>query len=241
MKKGAIVAAAGLGIVLASAWADAQGEKGASNAGADLKDLKAKVSYSIGLDIGKQMKNRSVDVDADVLARGIKDSMAGKSQMTEEQVKQVQQEFQKVMIAKQAEIAEQRKKEGDTFLAANKQKQGIKTLPSGLQYQVVKEGTGKTPRATDTVTANYEGRLIDGTVFDSSYKRGMPADFPLNQVIRGWTEALQLMKVGSKWTLFIPAEMAYGAQPPPGSPIRPNDPLIFDIELLDVKSTPAAP
>ena len=147
-------------------------------------------------------------------------------------------DFQQQIQAKQMDAArgaaDKNKKEGDAFLAANKAKPGVVTLPSGLQYKVIKEGTGQTPKATDTVTTNYRGTLIDGTEFDSSYKRNEPTSFPVNGVIRGWTEALQKMKVGSKWQLFIPADLAYGPNPQPGSPIGPNSVLIFDIELLGI-------
>jgi len=132
------------------------------------------------------------------------------------------------------QLADKNQKEGEVFLAENKKKKGVITLPSGLQYQVIKEGTGKIPKATDTVTTHYRGTLIDGTEFDSSYKRGEPASFPVNGVIKGWTEALQLMKVGSKWQLFIPSNLAYGPQGA-GQAIGPNATLIFEIELLSIK------
>ncbi|MHC5541791.1 FKBP-type peptidyl-prolyl cis-trans isomerase N-terminal domain-containing protein [Singulisphaera rosea] len=228
-----MVALAGFGVLVASVFAD---EPAAPKAGASqFKDLKQKVSYSIGLRIGKSMKSQSVEIDADMLAKGIKDAEAGKALMTDEEMQAVQLEFQKLMAEKQTQVADKQKKEGEAFLAANKKKEGVKTLPSGLQYKVVKEGNGKSPKVTDTVTAHYEGRLIDGSVFDSSIKRGEPADFPVNRVIKGWTEALQLMKKGGKMQIYVPSDLAYGASPPPGSIIRPNDPLIFDIELIDVK------
>lgn len=231
-----MVALAGFGVLVASVLADEPAApKPKAGASGELKDLKQKVSYSIGLRIGKSMKSQSIEIDPDMLAKGIKDAEAGKALMTDKEIEEVQLEFQKLMVAKQTQAAEKQKKEGEAFLAANKKKEGVKTLPSGLQYKVIKEGTGKTPKVTDTVTANYEGRLVDGTVFDSSYKRGEPADFPVNRVIKGWTEALQLMKVGGKVQIYVPSDLAYGASPPPGSAIRPNDPLIFDIELLDVK------
>jgi len=246
--KGSIVAAAGLAVLLASALAGAQDPKGTPKASAELKDFQAKVNYTLGLGMSKQLKALPLELNADLIAQGLRDGLADKPAMTDEQIQQVQLEFRKLLIAKQNELIEQQKKEGEkakkegeAFLAENKKKPGIKTLPSGVQYQVQKEGTGKSPRTTDIVTANYEGRLINGKVFDSSQMHGGPADFPLNQVIRGWTEALPLMKVGSKWTLFIPSELAYGAQPPPRSEIRPNDPLIFDIELLGIKPPSATP
>jgi FKBP-type peptidyl-prolyl cis-trans isomerase len=227
-----MVTAAGLGLLAVSALAQ---EKDAPKAGAELKDLSAKVSYIIGQNIGKQLKGQAGEIDADTVLRGIKDALAGKSLMTDQEIADAQTEFRKVQIAKQAEVGDKVKKEGEVFLAENKKKEGVKTTASGLQYQVLREGTGKSPKATDTVTVNYEGKLIDGRVFDSSYKRGEPTTFPLNRVIPGWTEGLQLMKVGSKYRLFIPSELAYGARPQPGGVIRPNDALIFEVELLDVK------
>jgi FKBP-type peptidyl-prolyl cis-trans isomerase FklB len=231
-----MIAAVGLGLVAASALAD---DKGAAQGDPELKDLKQKASYSLGIDIGRKLKAQAIDLDGDLVSRGIKDALGGKSAMSDADMRTAMMTFQQELLAKQNAVAqvqaEKNKKEGEDFLAANKKKPGVVTLPSGLQYQVVKEGTGKTPKATDTVTTNYEGKLIDGTVFDSSYKRGEPASFPVNGVIKGWTEALQLMKAGSKWKLFIPSELAYGANPRPGGPIGPNAVLIFDIELLDVK------
>jgi FKBP-type peptidyl-prolyl cis-trans isomerase FklB len=154
-------------------------------------------------------------------------------------VQQVMQDFQKKMMAKQMAAREEglgkNKAEGEKFLADNKKKEGIKTTASGLQYKVITAGTGKTPKATDTVKTHYRGTLINGTEFDSSYKRGEPAEFPVNGVIKGWTEALQLMKEGAKWQLFIPSELAYGERGA-GRDIGPNSTLIFDIELISVKA-----
>jgi len=204
-----------------------------------LKNEKDKVSYSIGVDIGARMKKQSIDVDMDILARGLKDAYSGsKTLMTEQEVHETLAAYQKEMMAKQQErmkiMGEKNKKEGEAFLAANKKKEGVITLPSGFQYKAIKEGTGKTPKATDTVTVNYRGTLIDGTEFDSSYKRGQPATFRVNGVIAGWTEALQLMKEGSKWELFIPANLAYGERGA-GAAIGPNAVLIFEVELISVK------
>ena len=196
--------------------------------GGEFKDTTEQVSYIIGLDIGKKMKTSALNLHPDILARGIKDGLAGKALFTDDQIKEILQSYQAELVAKKS-------KEGDDYLATNKKKAGVVSLPSGLQYKVIKEGTGKTPKVTDVVTTDYEGRLVDGTVFDSSYKRGEPASFPVNKVIKGWTEALQLMKVGAKWQLYIPAKLAYEDHPPPGSPIGPNDVLVFDIELKDVK------
>ena len=143
--------------------------------------------------------------------------------------------FQKEVMAKQAEVAKKNKTEGDAFLAENKKKEGVKTLPSGLQYKVIKAGTGKKPKMNDTVTVNYRGTLIDGTEFDNSYKRGQPATFQVNGVIPGWTEALQLMEQGAKWQLFIPSNLAYGERGAPGGQIGPNATLIFEIELISIQ------
>ena len=159
----------------------------------------------------------------------MKDALGGKNpRLTDQQIQEALAAYQQEMMAKKA-------KEGEIFLAENKKKDGVVTLPSGLQYKVLKAGTGKTPKATDTVTVNYEGRLIDKTVFDSSAKQGQPVSFQVGGVIKGFSEALQLMKVGSKWEVYIPSNLAYGATPPPGSRITPNAPLIFDLELVDVK------
>jgi FKBP-type peptidyl-prolyl cis-trans isomerase FklB len=205
-----------------------------------LKDDKDKVSYAIGLNIGKSMKQEGLDINPDAIAAAMKDVFAGaKAQLTDEEVQQVMQDFQKKMMAKQMAAREEglgkNKAEGEKFLADNKKKEGIKTTASGLQYKVITAGTGKTPKATDTVKTHYRGTLINGTEFDSSYKRGEPAEFPVNGVIKGWTEALQLMKEGAKWQLFIPSELAYGERGA-GRDIGPNSTLIFDIELISVKA-----
>ena len=204
-----------------------------------LKNYKDKVSYIIGIDIGKNIKNQSIDIDPDVLAQGIKDAISGrKPLMTEQEVKETMAAFQKDMTAKQAElvkkVGEKNKKEGEAFLAENKQREGVKTLPSGLQYKVIKAGTGKKPKLTDTVVTQYRGTLIDGTEFDSSYRRGKPAAFPVNGVIPGWSEALQLMEEGSKWQLFVPPHLAYGEKGA-GREIGPNSTLIFETELISIQ------
>jgi len=220
-----------LSIMLIAGHADA-GDKTA------LKNEKDKASYSIGTQIGNNFKNQSMDVDVDLLAKGIKDALSGgKLLMTEKEIRETITALQKDMMAKQAErmkvAAEKNRKEGETFLADNKKKEGVKTTPSGLQYKVVKDGNGPTPRMADTITVNYRGTLINGTEFDSSYKREEPATFPVNSVIPGWTEALQLMKVGSKWQLFVPANLAYGEQGA-GPQIGPNSTLIFEVELTAI-------
>ena len=205
-----------------------------------LKTQKDKVSYSIGMDIGTTLKKQELDVDPAILARGIRDSMSGqKPLMTDQEMRDTITTFQKEMMAKQQEqtkqMGEKNKKQGEAFLAENKKKEGVKTLPSGLQYKVIKAGKGKKPKATDTVTTHYRGTLIDGTEFDSSISRGKPASFPVNGVIPGWTEALQLMEEGAKWQLFIPSNLAYGERGTPGGPIGPNATLIFDIELISIQ------
>lgn len=206
-----------------------------------LTTQKEKLSYAIGIDMGTSLKKNAIDVDTDVLFRGIKDALSGGKQlMTEQELKETIQAAQKELAAKQQEktkaLAEKNKKEGEEFLAANKKKKGVKALPSGLQYKVITEGKGKMPKATDTVTVNYKGMLIDGTEFDSSFKRNEPATFPVSGVIKGWTEALQLMKEGAKWQLVIPADLAYGERGTPGGPIGPNAVLVFEVELLSIKS-----
>ncbi len=204
----------------------------------ELKDQKDKVSYSIGINLGTSFKKQSVDISPEILLMGLKDALSGgKLLLTEEQAAEVMQKFQTEMMTKQAEMkkasTEKNKKAGETFLAENKKKEGVKALPSGLQYKVMKGGTGKTPKATDTVTTQYRGTLIDGTEFDSSYKHGQPMTFPVSGVIKGWTEALQLMKEGDKWQLFIPSNLAYGEGGTPS--IGPNSTLIFEIELISIK------
>jgi FKBP-type peptidyl-prolyl cis-trans isomerase FklB len=209
-----------------------------------LKDTKDKVSYSIGLDIGTTFKKQKMEVNSDALVAGMKDGMSGaKPLLTPEEVRTVMTEFSKEMREKSAaatrEAGEKNSKEGEKFLAENKTKTGVKTTASGLQYVVEKEGSGTPPKETDNVVVNYRGTLIDGTEFDSSYKRGEPATFPVNRVIKGWTEALQLMKPGAKYKLFIPSNLAYGAGGA-GGDIGPNSTLIFEVELLSVKPAEAA-
>lgn len=203
-----------------------------------LKTQKDKLSYTIGINVGKNMKQLPAEIDSENFLKGFKDALSGaKPVLSEEEMRTVMTAFQKEMAAKQTErmkvIGEKNKKEGEAFLAANKKKEGVKTLKSGLQYKVIKEGTGKTPKATDKVSCQYQGTLIDSTEFDSSYKRGEPAAFPVNGVIPGWTEALQLMKVGSKWQLFVPSNLAYGEKGA-GPLIGPNAVLIFTVELVSI-------
>lgn len=202
------------------------------------KTEKEKVSYLIGTSIGRDLKRQGVDVDNEILFRGLKDALAGvQSAISDQDAQETMKAFREEMNAKkQAEkkkAVEENKKQEEAFLAENGKKEGIKTSSSGLQYKVLKEGTGEQPAANDTVTVNYRGTLINGTEFDSSYKRNQPATFPVKGVIRGWTEALQLMKTGSKWQLFIPAKLAYG-EAGAGDQIPPNAMLIFEVELLSI-------
>jgi len=207
-------------------------------AGDKPESLEQRISYGIGMNIGRDFKNQDIQVDPELLARGVKDVLAGgETLMSEEEVQQTIAELQKVMQEKQEAknkvIGEANQKAGAEFLAANAKKEGVKTTASGLQYKVIEAGNGKTPAATDKVQVNYRGSLVDGTEFDSSYKRGKPAEFPVNGVIKGWTEALQLMKEGAKYQIFIPAELAYGERGA-GPVIGPNSTLIFDVELIAV-------
>src|SRR5213595_4040022 len=201
------------------------------------KDQKDKVSYSLGLNIGFNIGRHNVPINPDALVAGIKDAIAGKPQLTPDQIKETMTAFEKDMEQKQKAAADKNASEGTKFLEENKKKEGVKTTASGLQYKVIKEGTGAQPKATDTVTVNYRGTLINGTEFDSSYKRGQPVTFPLNGVIKGWTEALQLMKQGAKYQLFIPSNLAYGERAM-GPDIGPNSTLTFEVELQDVKPPP---
>ena len=204
-----------------------------------LKTEKEKLSYAMGMDLGTQLKSRSVDIDPDVFARALKDALSGaKTLMTDAEAKAVITELQKAMLVKQAAEAkaagEKNMKEGDAFMAANKSKEGVVTLASGVQYKVLSPGTGKQPTLEDTVVCQYRGTLIDGKEFDSSYKRGQPATFPVKGVIKGWTEVLQLMPVGSKWQVVIPPALAYGERGA-GADIGPNATLVFEIELVAIK------
>jgi FKBP-type peptidyl-prolyl cis-trans isomerase FklB len=206
---------------------------------------KAKFSYALGMNLGTSLRKQSVAVDPVILARGLRDALAGgKTALTEDQARATLMEVQTEMRKKQQEQMQQAgaasKKEGEAFLAANKSKDGVVALPSGLQYKILTPGTGPKPTATDSVVCNYRGTLINGTEFDSSYKRGQPATFPVTGVIKGWTEALQLMPVGSKWQLFIPSDLAYGERSP-APEIGPDSTLIFEVELLSIQNKSALP
>ncbi len=206
----------------------------------DLTNPKQKTSYALGVNIGSSLKAQDLDLDAKALTAGVADALSGKPALTQEEVRdtltKLKQDLDAKNAAETAKYADGAKnlKDGEAFLAENGRKEGVKTTPSGLQYKILKSGTGETPKKTDTVTVHYTGTLIDGTVFDSSVQRGQPATFPVGGVIPGWTEALEMMKVGDKWQLFIPAKLAYGEQSP--SPkIGPNSTLIFQVELLGIE------
>ena len=226
--------AAAIAILALGSWAQAQEPKG-------LKDQKEKLSYVIGVDIGKALEKQGVQIDPEIVAKGLKDGFSGgKLLMNDQEIQETMTAFQKEMRVKQEaalkQAGEKNKKEGEAFLTENKTKEGVKTLPSGLQYKVIKAGSGKKPKATDTVVTHYKGTLLDGTEFDSSYRRNQPATFKVNGVIRGWTEALLLMEEGAKWILYVPSALAYGERGA-GGQIGPNATLIFEVELVSVQET----
>ncbi len=204
-----------------------------------LNDEKARVSYAIGMMLGHNWQQQGLDVDPELAARAIKDVQSGGATLlTQQEMRDTLSAFQKEFVAtqqkKREELAARNKTEGAAFLATNKNNPGVVTLPDGLQYKVITNGTGAMPANTDSVTVNYRGTLLDGTEFDSSFKRGQPAKFPVTGVIPGWTEALLKMKAGSRWQLFIPPELAYGERGQ--SSIPPNSVLIFEIQLLSTQS-----
>ena len=212
-----------------------------------LKTQKEKASYAIGMNLGnglkENMKKSDVDINTDILLRGFKDALNGsKPLLTDAEAQSVMSVFQTDLNKHVKEMhdaaAAKNSSEGAAFLAANKAKPGVVTLPSGLQYKIITEGAGPKPTASDTIVCNYKGSLIDGTEFDSSFKRGQPATIPVGRVIKGWTEAMQLMPVGSKWQLFIPPSLAYGEAGTNGGPIGPNATLIFEVELLSIQPKP---
>lgn len=207
-----------------------------------LKTDKDKLSYALGMNFGENFRKQGLDVDPAVFAKAFADSFnGGKTAMTDQEVQTLlmaaAQEVRKKQAAQQAEKGTAAQKEGEAFLAANKAKEGVVTLPSGLQYKILKSGTGEKPTADDTVVCNYKGTLINGTEFDASERHGGPATFPVKGVIAGWVEALQLMPVGSKWQLFVPSNLAYGAQGP--GEIGPNATLIFEVELVSIQKAAA--
>jgi FKBP-type peptidyl-prolyl cis-trans isomerase len=225
-------------------YAQAEGEKAATTqpaAAADpkgLETLEQKVAYSIGQNIGRQLKRQGLALDPAVLARGIGEGLAGNSALTDEQMDEAMMAYQQKLTTEQTS---KNKGEGDKYLADNGKKQGVTTTASGLQYEVVKAGEGKQPTADDTVTVHYKGTLLNGEEFDSSYKRGQPATFPLKGVIPGWTEGVQLMKEGAKYRFVIPPNLAYGEQGTPGGPIGPNQVLVFEVELIKIGAPEAKP
>lgn len=227
--------AVALGLTMSTAFA--------ANDAVVLNSDKDKLSYSIGADLGKNFKKQSIDINVEAMAKGMQDGMSGgKLVMTDEQMKESLNKFQKDLMAKRnSEFnakASENKAKGETFLNQNKAKEGVVSLPSGLQYKIVTKGEGAKPSKDDMVTVEYTGTLINGQVFDSTEKTGKPATFKVSQVIPGWTEALQLMPAGSTWEVFVPASLAYGSRSV-GGPIGPNETLIFKIHLINVKKSDA--
>ena len=234
MIRSAIIAMACFGLFSVQACSQSS-EKGAPM---ELKNQQDKASYSIGVSIGKNLKDQKVDIQTDILVKGLLDAYTGaKTQLTEKEMGDVLTQFQQEIMAKAQEEAAKKggenKSKGEKFLADNKNKPGVKTTPSGLQYSVISEGSGPKPTASSTVKVHYTGKLIDGTTFDSSVDRGEPVEFPLNGVIKGWTEGVQLMSKGAKYKFYIPSELAYGERGA-GNAIGPNETLVFEVELLDI-------
>ncbi len=228
-----LMAVLGISVALAATAADES----------PLKTQKDKISYMLGMNLGKELKRNSIEVDTTLYLNGMKDAMVGgKMLLSEDEAREtmtaLQTEMRNKAQEKQKAEGEKGKKEGEAFLVANKGKPGVTTTTNGLQYKVITTGTGRKPGSNDTVVTHYRGTLIDGTEFDSSYKRGEPATFPVTGVIKGWTEALLMMNIGSKWQLVIPSEMAYGERGRPSIP--PNSTLLFDIELISIQDPGAA-
>ncbi|GJM07486.1 MAG: peptidyl-prolyl cis-trans isomerase Mip [marine bacterium B5-7] len=210
-------------------------------AASKIKSDSDRLSYTIGFGMGHDFHKQSVSVNPDMVENGLKDGLKGKDpRMTDKEMQETMLAFQKKLIEKQkaafGKIAKDNLAAGEAFLAKNKKADGVKTLPNGLQYKVITAGTGVSPKTTDMVTVNYEGKTIAGKIFDSSYKRGKPVTFPVNQVIPGWTQALQMMKKGATWMVYVPAKLGYGMQGI--GPIGPNETLIFKINLVDMKAAP---
>ena len=203
---------------------------------AKLETEKQKLSYIIGYQVGFNLKREGTDIDPSLLAEAVQDALNGtEPKLSKEEMQATMKAVQEKKMKEQKVMLEKNEKAGQEFLAANKKKEGVVELPSGLQYKIIKEGTGNQPKADDIVSVNYKGTLINGTQFDSSYDRGQPATFPINGVIQGWQEALQLMKEGAKWEIYVPAKLAYGSRGA-GADIGPGETLIFEVELLEVKN-----
>lgn len=236
-----LVAAAAMGLAMSTTIAATAAPDAAS--ATSLNSDMDKLSYSIGADLGKNFKKQGIDISPAAMAKGLQDGMSGGQLMlSEQQMKEVLNKFQRDLMAKRnAEFtkkSEENKAKGEAFLNENKAKEGVISLPSGLQYKIIQKGDGAKPAKDDTVTVEYTGRLIDGQVFDSTDKTGKPATFKVSQVIPGWTEALQLMPAGSTWEVYVPANLAYGPRSV-GGPIGPNETLIFKIHLISVKKSDA--
>ncbi|MBS3743515.1 MAG: FKBP-type peptidyl-prolyl cis-trans isomerase [Wenzhouxiangellaceae bacterium] len=230
-------------VIIAASAALASGTLLAQNQNNELETPEERLSYTIGMDIGESLAGQDMPLDIDIVVQGLRDSFLGEETLLTQEEKQAERE--KFIQQRQEQLQQQRSEEarinleeGQAFLAANAEKQGVTTTESGLQYRVIEEGDGERPDADDRVTVHYRGKLINGVEFDSSYSRGEPATFGLNQVIPGWTEGVQLMREGAKYELFVPSDLAYGEQGRPG-PIGPNSTLIFEIELLEVSPQPA--
>lgn len=240
-----LVAAAVMGLAMSTTIAatDATTTAPAAPAATSLTTDMDKLSYSIGADLGKNFKKQGIDISPTAMAKGLQDGMSGAQLMlTDDQMKEVLNKFQKeLMMKRSAEFnkkSEENKAKGEAFLNQNKAKEGVISLPSGLQYKVIEKGDGAKPAKDDTVTVEYTGQLIDGQVFDSTEKTGKPATFKVSQVIPGWTEALQLMPSGSTWEVYVPSGLAYGPRSV-GGPIGPNETLVFKIHLISVKKSDA--
>ncbi|MGC8641869.1 MAG: FKBP-type peptidyl-prolyl cis-trans isomerase [Isosphaeraceae bacterium] len=234
-----LTAAALAGLMASTGFAQNPSAPNPAAAPSGLKDLKQKASYGYGYALGRQLKAQGIELDPRIIAQGLADALGGgQAALSDAEIQESLQIFARQIQEKHASMAGKlavtNKVEGERFLAENKTKPGVTTTPTGLQYKVIKQGTGPKPKLTDKVTVHYEGKLIDGTVFDSSIKRGQPISFDVTGVIPGWTEALQLMPVGSTWQLFIPSNLAYGEQPRPGGPIGPNAVLTFVVQLIKI-------
>ncbi len=232
-----LIAATAISMAISNAYASSPAAAVALNNDMD------KLSYSIGVDLGKNFKKQAIEINPSVMAQGMQDAIKGSPLiLSEQQMKDVLAKFQKDLMAKRtadfSKKAEENKSKGQAFLNQNKDKEGVVTLASGLQYKIIEKGNGAKPNSEDTVTVEYTGKLIDGQVFDTTEKRGKPATFKVSQVIPGWTEALQLMPAGSTWEVYVPSDLAYGARSV-GGPIGPNETLVFKIHLISVKKSDA--